>query len=322
MLPDKLLIYDDNENKVNLTQPPLYYYLLNMLHRLDMQWEILPSNKKGQIYGHQYALDAHSDYEFIWRLDDDEIAMPNTLEILYKTIIKNEKIGAVGGIVAQPNITEKMPIDASNKIEDIYKGINEQWFYNKGDDEIKEVDHLYSSFLYRRSAAIEIGGYDMRLSKVGHREETILTYGMKHAGYKNILNKNAVTWHFRMPDGGIRGEKEKFLWQADERVFELNMKDWEVDISLGKVIVLENGVGDHYMFKMLLPELIEKYDKVTIAASNPGVFWDYRDKVNMIGMDQARLTLGDIEKFNIYKWCTENKWKGHMLNAYRRMYQI
>lgn len=216
--PKRLIIFDDNEKPLDLREDSLYQYIFKTLDRNGIKWEVVFGEHAGQVANHQRALDM-CETEFIHRIDDDEVMEPDVLEALLSVV--NEKTGAVGGCVIDP---KQMPFStlASNKIEDIYLGINEQWFKSdhreivrKAQEQgisgggavrnpIKEVDHLYSSFIYRRSVAKQIGGYCMELSPKGFREETIFTFSLHKAGWKNLFNPNAVTLHFRNPSGGIR----------------------------------------------------------------------------------------------------------------------
>ena len=69
---------------------------------------------------------------------------------------------------------------------------NIQWGLIK---ELKQVEHLYCSFLYRAG----IVDYNLGLSRVAHREETLFTYGIKQKGYRVLAVPDAVCWHYKSP---------------------------------------------------------------------------------------------------------------------------
>jgi hypothetical protein len=107
-----------------------------------------------------------------------------------------DNVGAVAPIVLLP-FADSLPNDIStNSIRDMYKP-NMQWFKWNG---IKSVDHLYSTYLYRKG----ISKFDLSLSPKAFREETIHTYGIKKAGYDLLINADAIVRHFQSGHGGIR----------------------------------------------------------------------------------------------------------------------
>ena len=85
-----------------------YDQLLKMLGNVGIDWEIVHTPRKGQLTNHQHCLD-NADTDFIWRIDDDEVAMADCLERLLNTVRDCgprggdfESIGAVGGLVLMP----------------------------------------------------------------------------------------------------------------------------------------------------------------------------------------------------------------------------
>jgi len=194
----KLIIYDDGEHK-DLRQEALYNYLFKTIEFEGIKWEVIWGPGRGQVAGHQQSIDKCTT-EWIWRIDDDNVAEPNVLEELLA--VADENTGAVGGLVIDPTMNFQGTL-ASNKIEDIDLGLNEQWFVPSCAT-VKSVDHLYSTFIYRKVAAIQAGGYCMDLSPKGHREETLLTYSIYRSGWKVLFNPKAKTLHYRMGRGGIR----------------------------------------------------------------------------------------------------------------------
>lgn len=212
-VPKSILIFDDGD-QVDLRKDNLYQNIFTLLECREIEWKIIFGQKKGQVLNHQRALEI-AQTKWIWRLDDDNIAESNVLETLIGCA--DEKTGAVGGLVLHPGGI--MPIEtfkSPNKIEDIFTTPNIQWI--RGYKEIIEVDHLYSTFILRREVALE-QGYCMDLSPAGHREETLLTYGMKMKGWKILVNPNATTWHLRQNEGGIRSYSDEENWIHDDKIF-------------------------------------------------------------------------------------------------------
>jgi hypothetical protein len=231
-----------------------------------------------------------------------------------------EKTGAVAGLVLDPKASHEFDPLASNKIEDIFLGINEQWC-RWPSKEIKKVDHLYSSFLFRKEAAKH--GYEMNLSRVGHREETIFSYEMTRNGWDCLINPNAITWHFHNPTGGIRDNTTIDMWKHDDAVFSHYIVKWGITPTKYKHIILDNGIGDHFCFKTILPKIQKKYNdhKLILAVCFPDVFWDMPD-LCLISIARAKEMHVNIDEWQIYKWMIDNRWTSSLVSAFEKMYQV
>jgi glycosyltransferase involved in cell wall biosynthesis len=197
-VPDKLVIFDDNDKPEDLRKKQHYQYLFNMLDEKNIEWEVIFGQRKGQHYNHQMA--NTMGYKWVWRLDDDTVAEPNTLETLYSYVTPD--IGAVGGSILTPPMFD-FEIEPTGLIDNIDVEPNIQWNYI---DTVKKVDHLHCSFLYRAG----VYDYNLSLSPRAFREETLFTYGLIQKGFINIVVPNAVTWHLKNNTGGIRSEILKY----------------------------------------------------------------------------------------------------------------
>lgn len=309
--PEVVVVYDDGEQK-DLRNEPLYQNIFALLQASGIQWHMRFGARKGQVDNHQRAL-SETTTEFIWRLDDDNVPKPDCLEKLLQHM-DDPQVGAVAGLVVDPKNGFNTCGIASNKIEDIYLGLNQQWFQM---NEVQEVDHLYSSFLFRKDAGKH--GYCKELSKVGHREETIFSYEMKRAGWKLLVEPKAFTWHLRFPTGGIRSENDHQLWAHDEQIFTRKLVEWEIVPKSYKLVILDCGLGDHLIFSMILPEMHKKYPDIIVAACFPEVFEDDKN-IKLISIADSHYLMDDIGKLNVYKWMWDNKWAGTLEDAYRGLY--
>lgn len=316
--PGKFIIYDDNDEFKDPRESEVLNNLLQGLQNSGVNWYWLPGGRCGQVANHEKArLECETD--FIWRVDDDNILPSNVLEILYKTITTNEKIGAVGPSILDPKQLRYTRL-ASNNMSDIYLGHNIQW-NNVNKITIEQVEHLQgSTFLYRKDAAKH--GYCLELSRVGHREETIFTYEMHRAGWKLYAICGLNTWHMRYGAGGIRAHNDYKLFEHDEKIFQAKLQKWKVPLTEYKFIYLDNGYGDHYAFKSVLNEVVSKHadKKIYIGACYPDAFWDINYKnVEVLNFKEVE-SLVDIEKHNIYKFMAERKWKKSLAEAFKEMY--
>jgi glycosyltransferase involved in cell wall biosynthesis len=292
--PDYIIIQDDNDQPIDVREIQHYNYLMQMLSESGIAWEWLYAEKKGQHHNHQRA--NHMGFKWVWRLDDDTIADSNVLQTLYLHANENENVGAVGGsVLTPPSMGE---VNATGKIEDIYSEPNLQWGRIK---QKKEVDHLHCSFLYRAGVA----DYCLSLSRIAHREETLFTYELIKKGYKNYVVPEAITWHLKNKVGGIRdGVHEMF--EHDERIFQniMNFKDQTI-------VILDCGMGDHIVFKKILPYI-----------KNPVLFTCYPEIIPGRSIAEAQALFGDIHDYNVYAHMDRWNWTGSLEDAFKKFYNV
>jgi len=297
--PDELIIYDDGEQK-DLRENEVYKHLFKTLDGKGIKWQVKFGPRLGQHWNHEKA--NMSGYDLVWRMDDDTVAEPDVLERLLK-YFDDPFVGAVAGAVITPGEEQT---GGFNKMVDILDTPNVQWARRQG---IGEVDHLYSSFLYRAG----IVHYAVELSPVAHREETIFSHELKRAGYKLIVDTNIVTWHYRSSSGGIRSHQNEGFYYSDEKVFAKRLASWGY-----KLIDLNSGIGDHFAFLNILPKLKEKYgsDKLIIGCCYPQVFKNVGVKLTSIAAIEKLATE------NIYEFMDLNHWTGQLKDAYAKLYEV
>ena len=301
--PTDLIIWDDNKETINPNTNETLRYLLEVCMEKGIQWYWNPGEKKGAHFNHEKS--NMMDYDLCWFLDDDQVAEPNCLEELLKEM--KDGVGAVGGIIKRP-WSGSLPANAANKIENLYTP-NIQWFNWKG--EPKEVEHIYSSFLYRP----KIVHHDLRLSKKVFRGETMFTHSLLLKGYKLIVTPNAITHHFESSTGGCRTKEEDVsiqeMYDHDQRIFE----QWLAFKKTGKKIyMVDAGLGDHYIFlQAVTPE-----KGSMIACCYPEVFE---------GMEYELISIAEAEKYvsrkeyDAYDIATMTNFKGSLLEMYKKIYE-
>lgn len=289
---DKLVIFDDNDQPEDMRENPLYQNLFWVLDRKGISWEWQFAEKKGQHHIHQRA--NRMGFDWVWRCDDDAIPEPNVLENLLRHVA--DDVGAVGGTVFNPPATTGSE-GSTGLIKHVFDEPNIQWSAIR---EVRQVEHLYSTFIYRAG----INDYNLGLSRVGHREETLFTWGLHKKGYKLLVVPDAVTWHLRSPSGGIRSENKKEMYEHDERIFRNHLEHADKTI-----VVLNSGMGDHIVFSHVLPEV-----------KNPLVFGCYPEIVPCRSIAEAQHLFGDIECYNIYAKMDQWKWSSSLESAFRKMY--
>jgi len=99
------------------------------------------------------------------------------------------------------------------------------------------------------------------------------------------------------------------------------LHQWGVKPNRYRFVVLEGGIGDHFIFKHILPEVKEahKDERLVMALSHPSVFDDDKD-AQIISIAEARAILGDTAPYNVYAHAWKNKEKKHITQLYRELY--
>jgi GT2 family glycosyltransferase len=323
--PKKFILFDDNENKKDLREESIYKNIFALLTVKNIEWEVVLGLGQGQVKNHQYALGNKIDgtpvvnTELLWRMDDDNIPESNVLENLLSIFNSIDNVGAVAGLVLNAKHGVNKNKLASNKIEDIFLGLNQQWFVHDTKSPF-QVDHLYSTFLFRKSAATH--GYRMDLSRVGHREETFFSYEMTRSGWKCIINPNTITWHFDNPVGGIRDNTTSDMWHDDEEKFKKQLNDWGIIPNDFAFAVLDCGIGDTALFKTILPQFIEKNKekKIILSVCFPDLFWDFPN-LELISIADAQMLMGQgVDNYNVYKWAIDHNLRGPLIEAFKDIY--
>lgn len=311
-LPKEIIIYDDGD-RIDLRNEQMYQNIFKLMENKGIEWKVIWGEGKGQVKNHQKAI-YDAKYELIFRVDDDVILESNVIKRLVESF--KPDVAAVAGLIINPKQQAGFTTLASNKIEDIFFGINIQWMNHPQITNI-EVDHLYSSFIYRKSVAMRVG-YEMSLSRKGFREETMFTYGMKRLGYRLLVNTGAVAHHLEWKSGGCRSDEDNQLYQHDEIIFKNKLKEWGIVAKPPKFIYLDCGRGDLFVFKKLLPEIKEKYKdfQLVLGVTWEDVMWDVKD-IKIINSYYMKPYINELEH-SIYFWMQQNNWKGKLTDAFRK----
>jgi len=290
MKPDHLIIFDDNDEPIDIRNIDIFRYLLHTLDYKGITWEVIFGRKKGQHHSHQIA--NTMGWEWVWRVDDDTVPEPNVLETLWSYV--TPKLGAVGGAILTPPFAPVQNV--TGKIANISAEPSIQWDYIR---EVQSVDHLHCSFLYRAG----IHDYNLSLSRAAFREETMFTYGLKQRGYDILVVPNANTWHYKNNKGGVRPEMKE-MFDRDDLLFRTLL-----GFDKQTICILDNGMGDHIVFKKILPEI-----------KNPVIFSCYPEIVPGRSIAEAMQLFGDIGPYNVYQKMDQWNWKGSLEEAFRKMY--
>lgn len=318
--PKHIIIFQDDHQSFNMQESSVYKNILyGLFPSKGIEWAVVFGEGIGQVANHQKALEI-AKTEWLWRVDDDNVPEPNVLEGLCKHIDRN--VGAIASSVVDP-LYKPSNLFTSPKIEHINISPNLQWTKT---NMVVSADHLYSSFLFRKEAGKH--GYNKQLSVVGHREETLFTYEMKLSGWDLIIDGTLVTWHLREASGGIRSFNDGSLWDDDEKIFNKKLGEWGVKLAGMVPINMDNGLGDHWMFKPAIEKILKKnvHSMVYVAACYPAVFEDLVSKYNnlqLISIADGNTMFGKdkMDSLNVYRYCDQLKWDKHVSKAFEILYQ-
>ncbi|MBS2039151.1 glycosyltransferase [bacterium] len=165
---------------------------------------------------HQKTMEAVPEHiEFIVRIDDDVVLRPNYLELLLEPfrLLSHTKLAAVGGTIAEPQLAPR-DLELCLMRPDWLPQAKEPTWRLQGhpyhQSEVLEVESLLGhSLCYRRSAAMEVGGWAVSgYSAQAHREESDMCARWRAAGYTLVVTTEARAWHLYSPDGGSRQVKK------------------------------------------------------------------------------------------------------------------
>lgn len=177
----------------------------------------------------------NDNHEICCRIDDDSYLDPDYLKKLWRIIKFDKKIGAVGGIV--PYLAQGFGDDEktfgyarnTNKIEFFNhttcdkKGESLAWddmgHYHWYPNKIIPSHHLRSSYMFRKKALEEVGGFDEWTGVTGFSEETINCLKMLEKGWKLYTDTGAKAWHLVATGDGrdLCGRKYEDLVAGNKR---------------------------------------------------------------------------------------------------------
>jgi len=99
------------------------------------------------------------------------------------------------------------------------------------------------------------------------------------------------------------------------------------------IILLDNGIGDHFAFLMVAARILGAHPKEEffIAAAWPEVFtadaeerpeiWLRQPPVHLMTVAEAIHNDPSLKRLcDVYRWMADNNWTGHITDAFLAMY--
>lgn len=227
-----VMITDDSKHD-SIEQSKELKKEIESLSTRGIKTTILYGGGNNQAHAHtrhmKHALD--NGYALVFRLDDDVVLEPDHIEIIFNEFVKDDtcRYAAMGGIIMNPfkpgeqqvlpNYWRNIP-EVSGKIENL---LPTQQMYKYPDIESRDdIQHLYSSYIYRPELLNKVGGFPSNLSKVAFREETLPVYELYLQGYKLKIMAKAWAYHFHEAKGGCRSvayNEAHGMYNSDEEKY-------------------------------------------------------------------------------------------------------
>ena len=252
--PDMLIVVDDNKEN---GFPKTLEYLITEAKAKGINFILMKGKGIGQVAIHD-DMRKTSFTDYIHRIDDDCTVEPNTIDKLISNF--SDGVGAVSCSIIDPLNPTAFNNIADGTMQNIYWMPNIQWSARK--PELLSVEHLYSSFIYRRGLPVS---YATDLSIVGHREESRFSHDIFRAGYQLLVDTGVFIWHYRYPQGGIRQETNGDMFASDEKKFQEWAKSNKIEFKQPLFIQSCHALGDNYALIGIMPEIIAKHSDKTIV---------------------------------------------------------
>lgn len=169
---------------------------------------------------------------YILRVDDDIVLEPNFIATLMSHF-PSPTLGAVGGIYLDINDdpNERYSDGIKRKLTQAEMTIRDDTHRAQGlrhlDTSILNVTDLYSSYVYKRDAMIQAGGFREEYGKACYYEDTDASYRIFMEGFSLRVDPRAIGFHLKWKEGGSRlfWTEEKDLRNGD--IFWKNVDELE-----------------------------------------------------------------------------------------------
>ena len=187
---------------------------------------------KGISQGNAVALKKiiEEGFEIAVKWDDDLFPEPNCMEKLIRWM---GEFNVVGGCYPQPGslvwkggpLSNMAPPDGNKNHIQFFK-----WFGENDSIPSPMVSNcLYSSYMYRVSSMMDVGGFVLEHSPIGYREDTDLTSRMG----KCLIDPEAIAIHLACGGGnrGFRPNIRETMMEHDGIIFINHMKKYKINIG-------------------------------------------------------------------------------------------
>jgi len=318
-----LLIVDDSDEPVPWDRIGVYPRLFSEMKRTGHDVRIAAGprvNRIGAAFQVGLTASALANQLFL-RVDDDAWLEPDYLARLV-SVMEDPDVGACGGLFLHPGgeLETLSPGDVRYRhtaVEHLSDRVNIQWFRHDSDEPIP-VEHLTANILFNRKWLERIGGFEAHLYSQ-HRDETQVSWRLHVEGARLLVNPRAIAWHLRSVNGGARGHHPD-VYLNDHRTFMAQRRTMLPGIHLH----LGHAIGDGLMATPMLHVLRRMNPDRNIAVSAP---WATEVLTGNPAVDELASNPLDAQRTvrldqSVYGWASAHGWKGHLAEAYCRMFNL
>jgi glycosyltransferase involved in cell wall biosynthesis/ubiquinone/menaquinone biosynthesis C-methylase UbiE len=236
----------DDSIKDRLIESKEFNDRVNNLYVLGMNVMVVRGSGHNQVYAHNQILEhaVNNDYKLVFRLDDDIFLKAEHIDNIVKEFVKDKncEYAAMGGVFTNPFVSlEQQRLPDNWKNDRLFAGSIRECvphaqivLYPPEIETRDDIEHLYSSYIYRPELLLKVGGFPAELSKVGFREETLPIYELKLMGYKLKIVTKSIGAHYHEPSGGCRSQEYANpgeMYSSDENVFRRRVAELESKYS-------------------------------------------------------------------------------------------
>ena len=324
-----LCLVDDSDdkdfNQENWTKHSLYQKIINEIQFQGHRIRIIPGPHTFHV-GHVYQVGWLNTREWknplFYRAEDDSWLAPDYFEKV-AGLFNDPVVGAAAGLMlfagSKPNTYE---VDDERykygNIQNLADDNNVQWNLHKRTKPFP-VEHINSAMMLTDAALDRIGGFEATLLNF-HREDTHLSWRVHLEGMKVLIHPGAIAYHFRAGTGGARAVKDQSKWLDDLRRWSLVRKSLKPGIHVN----LTHAIGDLILATPAFEQMRIKHQDRDLVVHHPYVEAAFLGNPNIDelakGPFDAQRTCR-IEK-SIYSWMADNKWDGHIAEAYCHMLEV
>ncbi len=318
-----LVIVDDSDVPVPWDSTGVYPRLFREMSRTGHSIRIAPgprADRIGAAYQVGFGLEGENNPLF-FRVDDDAWLEPDYLARLAK-VMEDQSVGACGGLFLHPGneidtfeINDERYMHAT--IDGLSDQVNIQWCKHKTED-LVPVEHLTANILFSRTWLEKIGGFEARLFRQ-HRDETQATWRLHVEGARLFVHPRAWAWHLRAVNGGARGyHPDVFI--EDHRRFMAQRRTMRPGIHIN----LGHAIGDGFMATPMLEVMRRMNPDRNIAVYAPWAdsVLSHNPNVNEIAQHPLDAQRTVRLEQSVYTWASAHQWKGHLAEAYCKMFNL
>lgn len=234
-----IIIMDDSKND-NTVYSDEYKKVVEELQAMQIRTYLVKGSGQNQAFAHNRHLEhaLKHGYSLVFRVDDDIVLEPDHIKILFDAFVEDEKCeyAAMGGIILEPHkAKEELQIHPDwYKMVEFAGTMNpcvpyaQTYLYPDHLYWRNDIQHLYSSYMFRPELLDKVGGFPGALSKVAFREETLPIYELYLQGYKLKVLTKALGYHYHEGTGGCRSVEYTdpySMYNADETKFRQRLEE-------------------------------------------------------------------------------------------------